>query len=237
MNAKLAIVTATLFATTICEAKGNKLGERYVSFYGGWPITGSGTCEGTVTEYEFDHVDPWFGVPVYNISTYSTWGSYQYRSDDNFLIGARIGGWFVSNERSAWGFAGDISYFSMQSGPLKDVFPVSALMLYRFPLMISEDFPNGQLQPYIGVGFALVFADAWSHGTDAQAQGPGGSFHAGWTWKLNQSTGFFVEYRYLGARLWISEDETEFGAYDKTELDLETSLSVHQLLSGITYHF
>ena len=69
-------------------------------------------------------------------------------------IGIRGGYWL---ESAPWlGFALDVSYFDSDqddSEPLKlDVFPISALLMLRYPLMKSSDFPRGRLQPYAGVG-------------------------------------------------------------------------------------
>ena len=70
-------------------------------------------------------------------------------------VGIRGGYWLDS---VPWlGFAFDLSYFDPDEDvsvlPVKlDVFPISALLMLRYPLLKSDAYPRGRLQPYAGVG-------------------------------------------------------------------------------------
>jgi opacity protein-like surface antigen len=70
-------------------------------------------------------------------------------------VGIRGGYWLDS---VPWlGFALDLSYFNPEEdvslSPLElDVFPISALLMLRYPLLKSAAYPRGRLQPYAGVG-------------------------------------------------------------------------------------
>ena len=39
-----------------------------------------------------------------------------------------------------------------RGGPEIDVIPISPLLMLRAPLVTDEEFPNGRLQPFVGVG-------------------------------------------------------------------------------------
>lgn len=75
--------------------------------------------------------------------------------DARGTFGARGGYWLDS---VPWlGFAFDLSYFDPDEDvnfvPVKlDVFPISALLMLRYPLLKSDAYPRGRLQPYAGVG-------------------------------------------------------------------------------------
>jgi hypothetical protein len=76
--------------------------------------------------------------------------------------GLRIGYFF---ERFAWlGVAGDISYFiqawGIQSAYEITTIPISALVMFRAPLIKSPEYPNGRAQPYLAVGPSLFISTA-----------------------------------------------------------------------------
>ena len=72
------------------------------------------------------------------------------------LVGARGGRWF-----GPFGVAGDVSYFKRKaSNGTFDVIPISALLLLRAPLNVSEDYPDGRVQPYAGGGLSFVIVNA-----------------------------------------------------------------------------
>lgn len=76
--------------------------------------------------------------------------------------GLRVGYFF---ERFAWlGVAGDISYFiqawGIQSAYEITTIPISALVMFRAPLIKSPEYPNGRAQPYLAVGPSLVMSTA-----------------------------------------------------------------------------
>ena len=252
MNAKVTISTAILLTVTFCEANDSKWEDSYVSIYGGWGATDSGTIEGAATDYEYVST---IIIPVYQeLGTYNIHNRFE--SDNSFLVGIRAGAWLrrdvdqwserPHDEYSGWGAAFDVSYFkidSESSDTTMHIVPASFLMLYRHPLQVSEGFPFGRIQPYGGIGFALVVSRISTPLTHYYYNGPttiatlgyGGSIHAGCTWKLNQHMGFFIEYRYLVAKLEWEIDEGRNTHYYATEGEIDTSVSTHQLLAGVSF--
>jgi len=76
--------------------------------------------------------------------------------------GLRVG-WFVG--RFPWlGVAGDFSVFiqswGIQSPYEVSVIPISALLLFRAPLVRSPEHPNGRAQPYLAIGPSLILSTA-----------------------------------------------------------------------------
>jgi opacity protein-like surface antigen len=218
--------------------------------YGGWSQTGNGSVEGSVTETTYTYEEP-VGVGIeYPFST-------TFDRDGSVLAGARVGTW-LPEEASGFGVAGDISVSRINSGPDDTdiiLVPLSVLLLYRVPLIVSEDFPSGRLQPYIGIGLALVVsevstraerADGSTITADAVTAGPGWSAHSGMAWCIDRSWSIFFEYRYLrsGNLSGSEEDSSEtpifptFGPITETYTDIETSsIQAHQVICGITYNF
>jgi hypothetical protein len=76
--------------------------------------------------------------------------------------GLRVG-WFAG--RFPWlGVSGDLSVFiqswGLQSPYEVSVIPISALLMFRAPLVRSPEHPNGRAQPYLAVGPSLVLSTA-----------------------------------------------------------------------------
>jgi hypothetical protein len=70
--------------------------------------------------------------------------------DSSFTMGGRLGYW---SEKLPWlGVSLDLSYFKAEGEKAEfDVVPLSLLLMLRWPLFKSENFPKGRLQPYAGV--------------------------------------------------------------------------------------
>jgi hypothetical protein len=79
--------------------------------------------------------------------------------DSSFTMGGRLGYWF---EKLPWlGVSLDLSYFKAEGEKAEfDVVPLSLLLMLRWPLFKSENFPKGKLQPYAGVGPGFCFTDS-----------------------------------------------------------------------------
>jgi len=251
MNAKCLITMGVVLSTTLTL---NTHGESsstakdrqtlYAVLYGGWSHNDSGTLEGTASDYEVGWYFP-FGWIRSHVATYSI--DNEFDRSDSALIGGRVGIW-MADQRPGIGFAGDVSYFQIDAGPNNttiNIAPFSALLLYRYPLMVSKDFPSGRIQPHTGVGAALLYGNIStgimnSNGVlvqeSVQAAGYGGSLHLGCTWQQTPGAGIFFEYRYLYGIMYGS---TELDDESDTMVDdIETSgISAHQLLTGLVVSF
>jgi hypothetical protein len=78
--------------------------------------------------------------------------------DNSFAPGGRGGYWV---DALPWlGFALDVSYFEAEQSvdPTEDSIleltsiPISALVMARYPLLVSDEFPHGQFYPYAAIG-------------------------------------------------------------------------------------
>jgi hypothetical protein len=115
--------------------------------------------------------DLYIGASVTSDSSYKVDGVTQ---EPGVLCGSQCGtakspigglriGYFV--ERFPWlGVAGDISYFiqawGIQSAYEITSIPISALVMFRLPLIKSPEYPNGRAQPYLAVGPSLFITTA-----------------------------------------------------------------------------
>ena len=119
--------------------------------------------------------------------------------------GGRLGVWLPGLR---WlGFAVDASYFapSGEGSTVEtrlEVVPITGLVMFRLPLLESPTFPNGRLQPYLGVGggafLTSVKVDVPGLGeqnSDWQAEF-GFDGRAGITFLFTPGFGMFVEGRY-----------------------------------------
>jgi hypothetical protein len=75
----------------------------------------------------------------------------------SFEVGGRVGRWF---EDTPWlGLALDASYYEPDINDAEIYMaPISALLLLRLRLVPDEEFPEGALEPYFGIGPALFFS-------------------------------------------------------------------------------
>lgn len=153
---------------------------------------------------------------------------------NTFTVGLRVGYWFDS---APWlGLALDLSYF--RPDPDVTVFPVSALLLLRVPLLTSEEFPSGRIQPYIGGGPAM-FASSFAGdlGSDLGGRTSDTSFdigldaRAGITFLFTPDFGIFFEYRMTRV-----SPEWNLRVLDM-DATVKTDLNSHHVVGGITFRF
>lgn len=163
--------------------------------------------------------------------------------DDSALLGIR-GGLWGGGRLPFLGVAFDISGFAPDlddpgSADLA-VIPHSLLILFRVPLLTSDEFPNGQIHPYAGVGPSLVVSrlDLDSGSTLAGALGLGGGIddteadlgidvRGGLDVMLTPHFGLFGEYRY-----------THFSpTYEDGGRRLSLDLDTHFIQGGVTFRF
>ena len=148
--------------------------------------------------------------------------------------GARLGYWLGGLR---WlGVAADVSYFAPagEGSTVEtrlEVVPITPLVMFRLPLLESPEFPNGRLQPYLGVGpgFFLTRVKVDVPGLGEQRSDwqfeVGADARAGVTFMITPGFGTFVEGRYTA----FSTD----AAGRSTEFDIET---LH-VLGGITFRW
>jgi hypothetical protein len=165
-------------------------------------------------------------------------------------VGIRGGYWLDS---VPWlGFAFDLSYFNPEEDvsllPLKlDVFPISALLMLRYPLLKSAAYPRGRLQPYAGVGpSAFVTTAKLELRKDVGAPGnfsdttvnPGLDVRGGVKFRFvgQDSPGgmaIFLEYRFT--HFEPSDFKDDIGG---VPLELEADeLNTHHVAAGFGWYF
>ncbi|HET9490740.1 MAG TPA: outer membrane beta-barrel protein [Methylomirabilota bacterium] len=165
-----------------------------------------------------------FGVTMTDEVNFST----------TYAFGVRVGYWFDS---ARWlGVAAEVSY--LRPDPDVTVFPVSALLMLRLPLLMSEEFPKGQIQPYIAGGpglFSVKFAgdlgsDLGGRTSDRTYE-VGLDARAGVTFLFTKEFGIFAEYRMT--RVSPEWDVTILGE----DATINTELVSHYLIGGISFRF
>ena len=148
--------------------------------------------------------------------------------DDSVTGGGRVGYWF---DAAPWlGLAADVSYFAPEDdtgGPEYDVIPVSPLLMVRLPLETSEEFPNGWIQPYLGVGPGIFVTEAEFGGADDDAVDVGADLHVGVNVHVTRMVSLFGEYRFTYV-------EPEF---DFQLIEVEPELATHHIAVGVGFHF
>lgn len=158
--------------------------------------------------------------------------------EGNFVIGARVGAWF-----DYFGFSFDFSFFQVDGDFAdSDVFSNSLLVMARVPLLRSDEYPYGQIQPYFMVGPAFFFADTHAD-FRPDVSVPVGAFsfddvgidlRAGMRYLFPNGLGFFTEYRFTWFRLH-ADDDPGYG-YSGTEF-IDTTLATHQIIGGFSIRF
>ena len=150
--------------------------------------------------------------------------------EDSATAGLRAGYWFDS---LPWlGLAADVSYFAPDDsgGPSIDVIPISPLLMLRAPLAVSEEFPNGRLQPFAGIGPGVFVSlvDFGVSGQEDESVDVGVDVHAGLRFLIARNASIFLQYRYT----WFEPTKIEiFGR------DYDPELSTHHVAGGIGLHF
>jgi hypothetical protein len=158
----------------------------------------------------------------------------QVKLDDELTGGGRVGFWLTGVR---WlGVALDVSYFapSGKSDRVEtrlEVVPITPLVMFRFPLATTPQFPYGRVQPYLGAGVGFfvtqVKVDAPALGerrSDSQVE-VGGDGRAGIAFMITPGIGLFTEGRYTFFRTNPGGGSTEF--------DVET----FHALAGLTFRW
>ena len=154
--------------------------------------------------------------------------------DTSFSLGVRVGYWF---EAAPWlGLAVDASFYNPDAD--LTVFPVSPLLMLRWPLLTSPEFPKGRLQPYVGAGPGVFISTLKSdlrpvlEGTFSDTSVDLGlDMRAGLVWMFNKSTGLFAEYRFTHLSPSFADSPAT------TSVRIDTELNTHHLLAGFSFRF
>jgi len=151
-----------------------------------------------------------------------------------YAFGLRAGYWFDS---ARWlGLAVDLSY--IRPDPDLTVFPLSTLLMLRVPLLTSDEFPSGRVQPYLGGGPGLFMSHfAGDLGSDLGGRTSDTSIDVGLdvrggiTFLFTREFGFFAEYRMTRV-----SPEWNLRVLD-TNATVKTDLISHYLIAGISFRF
>ena len=167
------------------------------------------------------------------------------RFDTAPSFGIRGGHWFES--LPVLGVEVDLSHFEPHrshqsssggsSGSIRERdFKISSLSVdlrLRWPLLRSDSYPMGQLQPYLALGpggFATLTRLSGAHGQGSYdlAASPGAHAAAGVIWQFHSVVGVFAEYRFTYFHLGFKSG----GA-----LPSDTNVATHHLLGGVSFRF
>lgn len=164
--------------------------------------------------------------------------------DSSFTMGGRLGYWF---EKLPWlGLSLDLSYFKAEGEKAEvDVVPLSLLLMLRWPLFKSENFPKGKLQPYAGVGPGFFFTDSRVNFRPVLQDSVSGSsseigfdVRAGLAWQFHKHWAIFGEYRYTDVKIdFKQEDSLAILSLSGTDVATKTHLKTNHYLVGISYRF
>ncbi|BCA55514.1 conserved exported protein of unknown function [Nitrospira sp. KM1] len=180
---------------------------------------------------------------------------------NNWTIGGRGGYWF---EGMDWlGVGLDVFYFHLKapsqlvqstatgfgpttttSTPADWSLPVLGIgfdvLRLRAPLLRSEEFTHGRLQPFISAGPALFITWAQTprnvqptgqHDTNVAV---GAKAEGGLTFLVTKTIGLFAEYRFTHFTSKLSYENTAGGPATDT---YKTTWDSHQVIGGITFRF
>jgi len=129
-----------------------------------------------------------------------------------------------------------------------DVIGTALNLLYRVPLLSSDELPNGRVQPYAGVGLAVLIAELSTRtspfevnkevsDTDVQ---PALQLLAGVRTFVTRNIALFAEYRFLHSEPFTfrfrATGTIGGGSFVETARD-RTSLTSHHLAVGIGFHW
>lgn len=163
---------------------------------------------------------------------------------DSFGGGIRGGYWFEG--RAKWlGLAADISYFRPKediSGEAAEihVIPLSLLLMFRAPLITSEKYPNGRLQPYVAAGpgfFISVFSldlDPIDEEITETSFDVGADVRGGIAFLVARGFGFFAEYRFT---YFDPKYDGELDTLGNADFTLDTQMEAHHVAVGVTFRF
>jgi opacity protein-like surface antigen len=147
-------------------------------------------------------------------------------------LGVRGGRWF---DALPWlGVALDASFFKTSAD--FTVIPISALVMARYPILKSDDYPEGRLHPYVGVGPGLFFSSIGGglgnlRSVDDTSVNLGLDMRAGVAYPIEKNIFLFGEYRFTHVSPDFSFDQRG------TATTADTTLNTHHFLLGVSFRF
>jgi hypothetical protein len=147
------------------------------------------------------------------------------------IFGLRLGKWLDS---LPWmGLAVDASYFRASAD--LQVFPLTALVMARYGFLRDDEFKDGRLQPYAGLGGGLFISNldgtiGFLEGSDTSAD-MGLDVRLGVAYRVESNWAAFFEYRFTH----VSPTYTVEPFGGSTSAD--TTLNTNHFLLGLSYRF
>ena len=249
--------------------------EAFIDFYGGGAFP-SDTRSDIVLPPQF--FNPWGRLPPFdpphgdpNLVIRRT--SVDTSFEDSISYGMRGGYWFgkwvgvaldvftFEPNLDAKGFTLDEEGFQEHADVR--VIPISALLMLRWPLLASEEYPLGRLHPYVGGGPSLFLTkfegdvdlaifDFHSEGpvsdpplVNVEPAGdfssknvdPGMELLVGLDFQILPFVGLFGEYRYTLAEPVWSDTVPASVNYPAVKAEFQVPLRTHHIVGGITFRF
>jgi len=162
----------------------------------------------------------------------------------SLALGARVGYYFESVP--ILGIAGDLSYFEAEGGHIQKnrIFPLTAFLLLRAPLLQDEDYEHGRLQPYVGLGPTIFIQDVEierfggvSKDLSTVSVDVGATFAAGVSFQIRPGIAVFAEYRLSYFKQKVSDREPiSYGSSSADRLS-EVDLFTNLVLFGVSFRF
>jgi opacity protein-like surface antigen len=163
---------------------------------------------------------------------------------ESTAVGLRGGYW---DKNVSWlGAALDLNSFradSKNSEADARLTTLSIMLMARYPLMVTEEYPVGRFHPYAAMGISKTHVDISApsdRASGAVTSDVGGVFCAGMKWMATPTMGVFAEYRFVS----ISFDDSEvdarrdlFGHSHTRVFEAEGDVQAHQFLGGVSIHF
>ena len=170
------------------------------------------------------------------------------RLENDTTYGLRGGFWL--NNLPWLGFGGDFSSLHTRGKNTQfDILPLTPMALFRLPLFVEEEVPQGRLQPYFGIGPSIslyTYAQAnlgpptnGISGTSSIGSAVGFQLPVGVAVQLSRRFGLFSEYRYAFYKVDVDQEFLTqiFGNSDTVARNVKADLSMHNILVGISFRF
>jgi len=160
--------------------------------------------------------------------------------ESSSMLGVRIGAW--SDIEPWFGYAMDWSSFEAKAENVDiTVTPLSFLFMLRWPMRSSTEFPKGQFQPYVGIGWSYYetettvdFRPEIPDVISAHSRNNDLDVRAGFAWQFYSNVAIFGEYR---ATNYHVEALGEFDGFLVSNPTASTNLDTRHFLVGLSGHF